>query len=264
MASLEPRKKYREDSSNVPPPATEPLQIDNPAEAAATAAIKQRLDEQSGEETTAPAAAPPAENETSALQQRLREMEQAEGNARERLRAEAAAQVAAAQQQQHPEIPAAVQKWLNDNPQYLDPNNMIAQTELNLATMKCARDGLTWDNDDFVPRLERYLGRAQATNGNGHLPDALRSPQREVSAPSPAAPPRQPVVQRQSAPVSAPPTRETPSFSGKPGGNNSVTLNAEEKQVAIDCKLPNETDQQAIQRYALNKLKMLRADGRIP
>src|SRR5215831_20092483 len=82
------------------------------------------------------------------------------------------------QQTQQPEMPAAVAKWLAEHPEYTNPNDQIAQVEISLATMKAARDGLTWNDDDFLPAIERHLGLRQRPqpNGNG----------RTESAPAPA------------------------------------------------------------------------------
>src|SRR5262245_54319900 len=47
-------------------------------------------------------------------------------------------------QQQQQEVPAAVAKFLAENPQYADPNDTIAQGEIYVATLKAGRDGLKW------------------------------------------------------------------------------------------------------------------------
>jgi len=135
-----------------------------------------------------------------ALRERLREMESAEALSRRQPQQQP--QYAAEPQQQQPQqpaMPAHVQEWLSRHPQYTDPNDQIAQAEIYTATLKCNRDGKSWDQPDFIPTLERHLGIAPRTNGQSqHRPPAPRS-----------EPVRQ---QRSNVPMSAPPHRETPSM----------------------------------------------------
>jgi len=196
MASL--RKKYsthiesqgRGDEPPVmSPPAAEP------APAVETKPVEPMVESSPAEEA--------AQN---ALRQRLKEMENAEALQRQQQPPQPPPQ-----QQQQPEMPAAVAEWLSRHPEYTNPNDQIAQVEISLATMKAARDGLTWNDDDFLPSIERHLGLRQHTqpNGNG----------RAESAPAPARPVTvdRPPPQRMSVPVSAPPTREVPSMrTGRP------------------------------------------------
>jgi len=109
---------------------------------------------------------------------------------------------AAEPQREQPEMPPRVAKWLSEHPQYMNPNDEIAQAEINLAARKCIRDGLTWDHDDFLPSMERHLGIAQGK----HLPpsEPVSPPYNGASPRTQPAPPRQSNVQ----PPPAPPTRE--------------------------------------------------------
>jgi len=146
-----------------------------------------------------------------ALRERLREMESAEALSRRQPQQQP--QYAAEPQQQQPQqpaMPAHVQEWLSRHPQYTDPNDQIAQAEINLATMKCVRDGLTWNDDNFLPSIERHLGIAPRANGQSqHRPPAPRS-----------EPVRQ--QQRSNVPMSAPPTRGAPSMStGRPASRRA-------------------------------------------
>ena len=187
-----------------------------------------------------------------ALQLRLKEMERAE-----QLNREAVQQPPphAAEPQQQPAMPAHIEKWLAEHPQYMDRNDVIAQTEISLATMKATRDGLTWNDDDFLPSIERYLGIAP--RGNGH------AEQRPVErpAPAPAAPPRYaapPRQQRSTAPVSAPPSRDVPSFStGRPQGG-PVRLTPAQQEAARFSGISE-------QEYArqLVKMERMKASGEI-
>jgi hypothetical protein len=204
-----------------PPPEPEAPKLEqgsavetSPADEAAKAAIKEKL-----------------AAEHAPLRDRLMEMERAE-------------QLAVQQQTPSPpppeQVPAAVARWLNENPQYLqDP---VANAELQLATRKAVRDGLHWDQDDFVPRVQHYL--------NGH---ATSAPAR-VEAPRPA-PQRQ--APARTVPVSAPPTREVPSYStGRP--QSDMRLTAEEHEIAAGLGLSD-------QEYGRQKLRMhrMKASGEI-
>src|SRR5215831_16409584 len=72
-----------------------------------------------------------------ALQLRLREMERAEQLNREAVQPPPPPpQAAEPQAPQQPAMPAHIEKWLAEHPQYCDRNDQIAQTEISLATMK--------------------------------------------------------------------------------------------------------------------------------
>jgi len=195
-----------------------------------------------------------------ALQLRLKEMERAE-----QLNREAVQQPPphAAEPQQQPAMPAHIEKWLAEHPEYCDRNDQIAQTEISLATMKAARDGLTWNDDDFLPSIERYLGIAPRSNGHAEQRPIERPP-------APAAPPRYaaPVRQQQrsAVPYSAPPTREAPSMStGRPSGRQAP-LTRDEVEIALASKQQaTESDETAIRRYQYNKQRMqeMRARGEL-
>src|SRR5262245_117551 len=88
-------------------------------------------------------------------------------------------------QQQAPQMPEHVAKWLAEHPQYVDPTDAVAQAELNLATQKCVRDGLTWDDSNFIGSLERHLGLRSNGHaaGNGQVETAPAQPSRN---PAPA------------------------------------------------------------------------------
>ena len=134
-----------------------------------------------------------AAKEAIALQLRLKEMERAEQLNREAVQQPPPQAAEPQQQQSQQSTPAHIEKWLAEHPQYMDRNDAIAQTEISLATMKATRDGLTWNDDDFLPSIERYLGIAP--RGNGHA----------QQRPAPAAPPRYAAPPRQQR--SMPPMR---------------------------------------------------------
>src|SRR5262245_35700507 len=115
-------------ANDPPPPATElkplePIDVESPVEKAADNALKQRIAEMERAEQLRSAPQPPPEPPPPPPQQ------------------------------QAPQVPAAVQQFLTDNPQYL--RDAVAQAELNLATQRCVRDGLTWTDDNFIPTVER-------------------------------------------------------------------------------------------------------------
>jgi hypothetical protein len=147
-----------------------------------------------------------------------------------------------------------VQDWLNRHPEYL--NDAVAQAELNVATMKCVRDGLNWNDNDFIPTIERHLGwqqqppaqtktaPTQENKVNGHAP---------VSAPTAPRNPT-PVRQQQQRPgpsVSAPPARTTPSMTTGRPVNSQPQLTAEEVALAASLRI-------SPQEYAEQKAKMVR------
>jgi hypothetical protein len=189
----------------------------------------------------------------SALRERLREMENAETLTRQAQQPPPHAAEPPQQQQQQPAMPAHIEKWLAEHPEYMNPNDHVAQAEIYTATLKCNRDGKNWDQPDFIPTLERHLGlrreqpRPQPSNGNA-APAPPPAPRHE-------APPRQ---QRSNIPVSAPPTRESPSMStGRPVGG-PVQLTAEQRDAARFSGISE-------QEYARQLVKMnrLKASGEL-
>src|SRR5262249_39712114 len=136
------------------------------------------------------------------------EMERAESLQRQQ---QPPPQRASEPQQQQPAMPAHVQEWLSRHPQYTDPNDQIAQAEINLATMKCVRDGLNWNDDNYIPSIERHLGIGNAQAYKTSIPNEniiAPSPRHEAPPREPMrAPPRPQQQQRSAPPVSAPPMR---------------------------------------------------------
>jgi len=183
---------------------------------------------------------------SSAIKDRLEEMVRAEGLQRQQQQPQQPQH--AAEPQQPPAMPARVQEWLSRHPQYMDPNDQIAQVEISLATMKAARDGLTWNDDDFLPSIERHLGIRQAqTNGQPHKP----TPQPANHAPRPAAPQRQPQPMRPGRAFSAPPSREPPSMATGRVPNYRAALNRDELEIAA-------ASGQTPEQYQAQKERMLR------
>src|SRR5262245_61789104 len=155
MASL--RKKYqpqfespsRDDGPPVLPPPVTGAKMPEPA---ADAGPPPELPET--ESPADRAAQAKIQGELSELQKRHLEMHRAEQFARQQQQPP---QHAEQQEPKQPAMPAHVQEWLSRHPQYMDPNNRIALLEINLATEKCLRDGLTWNDDNFIPSIERHL-----------------------------------------------------------------------------------------------------------
>jgi len=196
-----------------------------------------------------------AAKEAIALQLRLREMERAEQLNREA--AQPPPHAAEPPQQQQPAMPAHVATWLAEHPQYMDPNDAVAQAEIHLATVKCMRDGKTWNDSDFIPTIERHLGLAPRSNG-AHRPEAVRvvgnpPPFRNVSVSEPPSRYESPPLrqQRSTVPVSAPPSRDIPSFqTGRPTGG-PVQLTPEQREAARFSGVSE-------QEYARQLIKMRR------
>jgi hypothetical protein len=202
-------------------------------------------------ETTKPLE-PPVEKQSpadkaadDALRQRLAEMTRAEGLQREAMQ-QGEHRLAAEppqQPQQQQAMSAHVQEWLSKHPQFF--NDAVAQAELNVATMKCVRDGLNWNDDNFIPSIERHLGFRQQPqpNGNGHAPAA------------PARNGAQPVRQQQrpvGPAVSAPPSRDAPSMStGRATGRAPLT----EAEVEIARGSGLSPEEYAAQKEKMNRLK---------
>jgi hypothetical protein len=236
-----PRKRYQarvESSDKDAPVAALPQEsAARPPEPAA--------DPKPPEMPTAAESDPVGEAERSALRQRLAEMDRA-ATAQEAMRRQPQYATEPPRPQQVPEVPAQVQEWLSKNPHYL--TDAVAQAELQLATLRSLRDGRTWADDDFIDVLERHLGMSQQQtqpqpNGNS---EPVASPK---PAPSPRnGTPQRPVVQRQGAPVSAPPTREVPSMTtGRPVSD--VRLTVEEVQLAKSLGISED-------EYRKQKIKM--------
>ena len=148
-------------------------------------------------------------------------------------------------------MPAHVQEWLKKHPQFF--NDAIAQAELNLATMKCVRDGLTWNDDNFIPTIERHLGfrTQQQPRPNGSANGHEIRPQ--PSAPAPQRNGAQPRQQQRPAgiPVSAPPTRDAPSMSTGRAQNHRAPLSEAEMEIARNSGL-------SFDEYQREKERMLR------
>jgi hypothetical protein len=228
MASL--RKKYAEEpvttattgGAKLPDPVADP----KPPEMPAT--------------TQSPADA--AAKDAIALQLRLKEMEHAE-----RLQQESVQQRPQAaeppQQQQQPAMPVHIERWLAEHPEYMNPNDHVAQAEIYTATLKCNRDGKNWDQPDFIPTLERHLGLRQQQQQPRPQPTPQPQPPRYE------APPRQ--QQRSPVPMSAPPSREPASMSTGRPQSFRAPLTADELDIARCSGITPE-------RYAQEKEKMLR------
>jgi hypothetical protein len=243
MASL--RKRYREsvDNKDAPPVQTAP------------SGVVERQSPVTDNQEPAEAPERPAESEAvrkaeqDAIKQRIAEMDRAEGLVRENVQRQPQFATERPKPQQAPAMPAHVQVWIDSHPEYF--RDHVKHAELALATAKCTRDGLGWDNADFVPTVERYLGLRQEArpNSNGHD----RSP--PISAPTP--PPRNsaPVRQQQRGPqVSAPPSRDgTPSWSSGRPMNSQAPLSGAEREMARASGISE--DEYFRQREKMRKLQ---------
>src|SRR5262249_43468418 len=209
MASL--RKRYRPESANADrefPVQTAP----SVAPAAEPPPVSEKQEPELPERLVESDPVKEAEQSAISLQQRLKEMERAETLANEEITLQQRMAAEAQQQRRTPEVPAHVQAWISAHPEYF--NDQVKLAELQLATAKCARDGLGWENPAFVPAVERYLGFRQEARPNGNNGQVHERP--PVSpTPAPRNPPRQQTYG--GPPVSAPPSRDPVSWSsGKP------------------------------------------------
>jgi hypothetical protein len=193
---------------------------------------------------TAAESDPVGEAERSALRQRIAEMDRAAT-----ITQQASQQPRLATEPQQPQqVPAQVQEWLSKNPHYL--TDAVGQAELQLATLRSLRDGRTWADDDFIDVLERNLGLSRQTQpqSNGKASD-FPTPLSDFPTPASPKPAPRPVIQRQGAPVSAPPTRQVPSMTtGRPVSD--VRLTVEEAALAQSLGLSE-------QEYMVQKKKMV-------
>ena len=225
MASFRkrPQSRISEEAAPVTTAPTTAAQLPNPADAAAKES-------------------PVEQAEKDAIKRRIAEMDGAE-----RLQQEVHDQqvrFAKERQQQVAQIPDHIRRWAEANPRYVsDP---LGQAELNVALMKATRDGKGWQDPDFVETVERHLGLRQAEK-----PAPSRSyepPARQASPVRQAAP----VRQYKGPPMSAPPTRDVPSYStGRPPTDTRLT--AEEAQIAKSLGLSSQEYQ--YQKERMHKLK---------
>jgi hypothetical protein len=235
-----PRKRFQ--GADAPPVTTVPNET--------AAQLPEPVSDAKPPEMPKVESSPADEAGKAALKQRLAEMENAERFTREAVSQHPQYATEPQEPQQPPAMPARVEKWLADHPQYLDPNDSVAQAEIHLATVKCMRDGKTWDAPDFIDTIERHLGLAPATATNGQTRDM-----RVESRPSPPAPAPQvaPPRQRMSVNVSAPPTREVPSYSTGRAPSHRAPLNADELYIAQQSGQTPEQYQE--QKEKLRRLK---------
>src|SRR5262249_205389 len=159
-----------------------------------------------------------------AIKDRLGEMERAAKLAQQPPQPPQQSQHAEPQQQ---EMPAAVAEWLSRHPEYMDPTDPIAQAEIYTATLKASRDGLTWNDDNFLPAIERHRG---LSNGNAETKPTPHPPSHAPARQ--AAPPQQPARQMVGPAVSAPPSRDVPSYSTGRSPRYRAPLNKDELEVA--------------------------------
>jgi len=213
MASLRKRSNADDDA-----PVSTPPRAAEPAVSAEPAPLPEEI------KTTSPA----EEAAKSAIAQRLAEMQNAQQQQPQQHVAPGPVAIEAEPQQDG--VPPHIEKWLTANPKYMNESDAVAQAEIHLATQKCIRDGLAWDQEAFIPALERHLGFTQPQpNGDG-----ATSTQRLPAEPTYRAPPTRtaPARQQPSVPYSAPPTREAPSMVTGRQRSYRAPLTADELNIA--------------------------------
>ena len=254
MASL--RKKYRLESSQAdkefpvqtapsvaaePPPVTEKQEPELPERLVESDPVKE------------------AEHEAIALQQRLREMERAETLVSEALTLQQR-MAREPQQQRAPTteeiiassgLPDRAQEWLLRHPEYMQDRRK--NTALQHFHNQAVDEGIGEWTDAYFDRMESLLGLKPAMNGNGQVHE--RPP---MSAPTPTPRHSAPVRQQNygGPPVSAPPSRDAPSWTTGRPMSTRAPLTAAEVDIARAAGI-------SVEEYARQKEKMekLKAAG---
>jgi hypothetical protein len=218
MASF--RKKYAETSprQDEPPVTVPPTGAAKPPEPVAEPKLPEPIVETS----------PAEEAGKAALRQRLQEMEHAEQlNRQAPQQPQYATEPPPQQQPQDPleaflaSVPESTANWLRAHPEYMtDQRKNAALQHFHWVARDEAGEEFT---PRYIERLEHHLGLRQQSNG---------VPKQSITTPAPRyeAPPRQ--QHRQSAPVSAPPSREPASMSTGRPASRRVPLTAEQVEIA--------------------------------
>jgi hypothetical protein len=259
MASL--RKKYQGngEDKDAPPVTTMPPGTE--------AKLPPIADARPPPEMPEPESSPAEQAAQTAIKQRLAEMERAEALTRQQQSAQQpqfATELAIEPQepeQQQPttehiiassSLPERMKNWLRQHPDYVtDPvkNNQIQRMHY-VAEYQA---GGEW-TDLYFDRMERLLGFKQDAPPNGNGAQQLVRP----------AVQRQPVRQQQYAgpPVSAPPTRESPSMStGRPVTRRGP-LTQEQRDIARSSGISEEEYSRQLDRMEKMKAAGVIQDGR--
>lgn len=146
-------------------------------------------------------------------------------------------------------IPDSAKAWLRQHEEFItdEAKNQKLQSMHHVAKHNAGGEF----TDAYFHQMDVLLGFKQdgAATSNGSAGQPMSSPQ------------------RQSAPVSAPPTREAPSMStGRSPTSTKVTLSAAEREIAATIAVSRGmTQAEAEREYAKQKLEMqkAKADGRI-
>jgi hypothetical protein len=143
-------------------------------------------------------------------------------------------------------LPDRAKTWLRRHPDYIE-DPVKNQTLIALHAVAARQAGSEW-TDAYFARMDDLLGfrpqpRPQA-NGNGSQQVRQQQP-----------PYREPY---RGAPVSAPISREVPSFSTGRAQNFRPPLTALEREIALTSRLPGQADEQALRMYQHNKERVQR------
>src|SRR5262245_42245645 len=188
-----------------------------------------------------------------ALRDRLREMEQAETIVREATTAQQQEPQQPQQltlEQQIAHLPERIQQWCKTDPRLATDPERIAQAQYchHVARREVGEEF----TDNYYDRMEEMLGlreqpKPRPSNGQAqHKPIESKPP-----APAPRA--AMPARQYAGPPVSAPPTRESPSMTtGRPIGHRAPLTRDELEIAASSGQTPEEY---AAQKERLRRLK---------
>src|SRR5262249_30708384 len=211
-----------------------------------------------------------------ALRDRLKEMERAEALQRQQPQ-QPPQRAEEPQQAQEPTLeqiiagfPERVQRWYRAHPEFLTDPEKAAQIQYchHVARRETGEEM----TGPYFDRMEVMLGIAPATNGNGN--GHVAPPRSQDTTTVPARPvtvdrPPPPIgvegrPQRMSVPVSAPPTRESPSMSTGRAPSHRAPLTAAEREVAasmIGPQAPTMADAERLYQANKEKYQKMKANG---
>src|SRR5262245_26598940 len=253
MASV--RRKYQSQlaAKDEPPVTTTPQET-------AAKLPEPAVDAKPPEPIETASASPAEEAGKAALRQRLQEMERAEQINREAVQQHLAAEP---QEQRQPtfeeaiaHLPERIQRWCRADPRLASDPERIAQAQYCHHVVR--REVGEEFTDNYYDRMEQMLGLREQPKPQpkGKGAQQATRPQ-HTPAPAPRAPDHSrgqasaPARQYAGPPVSAPPTRETPSYTtGRPIGRRAPLTTAEIEIARSSGISPEE--------YAANKERMER------
>jgi len=198
---------------------------------------------------------PAEEAAQNALRQRLKEMESAEALQRQQQQPPQHAEEPQAQEPQPQEqptleqlianLPPRIQRWYRAHPEFLTDPEKAAQIQYchHVARRETGEEM----TEPYYDRMEQMLGLRQHTQSNGNGRTDVPKQNIPPAAPRPSVPP-----QRMAGPaVSAPPSRDVPSYSTGRSPRHRAPLTRDELEIAAASGMTAE-------QYQAQKERMLR------